>query len=68
MDMWEQAIKDAQDKIKAQVGKSAIDMMIEGWFEPESMEMARRFFHALVDNGGPPEAIFKALNAAANRG
>lgn len=67
MDMFEQALKEAHDKLNAQIAKKSIDMLLD-MFDEDSQALARTFLYALVDNGCPPEAIFKALTTAANRG
>lgn len=68
MDMFEEAIREAQVKIQAQAGKAMVDAMLLPLFKEESMETARVFFHALIDNGCPAKAIVKALKAAFSRG
>lgn len=68
MDMFEQAIQEVRMKIQAQADKAMVDAMLLPLFEEESMETARVFFHALIDNGCPAEAIVKALKAASSRG
>lgn len=66
MDMWEEAIKAGEEKPKVMSGKLMIDMMLDTWFDKDSVDLARVFFYALVENGCPPAAIFKALTKAAN--
>lgn len=67
MDMFEDALREAQEKAKMQYEEVDIGKLIDQYFDKDSVSYARLLFNYLVFYGCPPKAIEKTLSALANR-
>lgn len=67
MDMFEDALREAQEKAKMQDAEVDINKLVDQYFDKDSVTYARLLFNYLVFYGCPPKAIEKTLLALANR-